>query len=227
MENIDPTASHTDESIVVVPSQTLSSDEFNLLRSVSIKVVRHLGIVGQCNIQFSLNPLCIEYYIIKVNACLIRSSALALKATGYSLGYITAKLALGMNLVDLKNLKSVEVMTISKSFDEAFQKCLRMVDQNFTGFDSYARTITDNEISALTDVNVFILATAFHQGYTIERFYQLTQIDRWFLYQFQAIIQFLVHRFNSSIIQDRALLKQNVWVFLINKLPIPQIKHFD
>ncbi|CAF1373019.1 unnamed protein product [Rotaria sp. Silwood1] len=99
-------------------------------------------------------------------------------------------------------MKSIEVVAISRSFEEAFQKCLRMVDENFTGFEPYERTITDDEISSLTDVNVFILATAFHRGYTIERLYQLTQIDRWFLYKFQAIIQFLIHRFNSSIIQD-------------------------
>ncbi|CAF5014916.1 unnamed protein product, partial [Rotaria sp. Silwood1] len=242
-ENIDPTAPLSDQSIVVVPSQTLSSDEFNLLRSISIKVVRHLGIVGQCNVQFALNPLSVEYYIIKVNIRLTRSSALASRVTGYPLGYITTKLALGMSLIDLKNhityetyscfeptldciaikippwdlkqfvqcshqigMKSIEVVAISRSFEEAFQKCLRMVDENFSGFESYERTITDDEISSVADVNLFILATAFHRGYTIERLYQLTQIDRWFLYKFQAIIQFRVHRFNSSIIQDRSLL---------------------
>ena len=103
MENIDPLGIHTGESIVVAPSQTLSNDEYNLLRSVSIKVVRHLGIVGECNVQFALNPLCSEYYIIEVNARLSRSSALASKATGYPLAYIAAKLALGMSLVELRN----------------------------------------------------------------------------------------------------------------------------
>ena len=103
MENIDPLGIHTGESIVVAPSQTLSNDEYNLLRSVSIKVVRHLGIVGECNVQFALNPSCNEYYIIEVNARLSRSSALASKATGYPLAYIAAKLALGMSLVRLKN----------------------------------------------------------------------------------------------------------------------------
>ena len=103
MENIDPSSLHTDNSIVVAPSHTLSSDEYNVLRSVSIKVVRHLGIVGACNVQFALNPLCIEYYIITVNAGLSCSSASASKATGYPLAYITAKLALGLNLVELTN----------------------------------------------------------------------------------------------------------------------------
>jgi carbamoylphosphate synthase large subunit len=103
MENIDPLALRISESIVVLPSQTLSSDEFNLLRSVSMKVVRHLGIVGQCNVQFALNPLLGEYYIIKVNAQLSRLSALASRATGYPLAYITVKLALQRSLVNLEN----------------------------------------------------------------------------------------------------------------------------
>jgi len=103
MENIDPLGIHTGESIVVAPSQTLSNDEYNLLRSVAIKVVRHLGIVGECNVQFALNPSSNEYYIIEVNARLSRSSALASKATGYPLAYIAAKLALGTSLVQLRN----------------------------------------------------------------------------------------------------------------------------
>jgi carbamoylphosphate synthase large subunit len=101
MENIDPLGFLTGESIVVAPSQTLSNDEFYLLRSVSIKVARYLNIVGECSIQFALNPLCSEYYIMKVNARLSNSSALASKATGYPLAYITAKQALGMSLVEL------------------------------------------------------------------------------------------------------------------------------
>ena len=103
MENIDPLGIHTGESIVVAPSQTLSNDEYNLLRSVSIKVVRHLGIVGECNVQYALNPSRSEYYIIEVHARLSRSSALASKATGYPLAYIAAKLGLGMSLVQLRN----------------------------------------------------------------------------------------------------------------------------
>jgi len=103
MESIDPLGIHIGESIVVAPSRTLSNDEYNLLRSVSIKVVRHLSIVGACSVQFALNPLCIEYYIIKVNAALSRSSALASKATDYPLAYIKANLALGANLPELKN----------------------------------------------------------------------------------------------------------------------------
>lgn len=103
MENFDPLGIHTGESIVVAPSQTLSNDEYNLLRRVAIKVIRHLGVIGECNIQYALNPKSKEYYIIEVNARLSRSSALASKATGYPLAYIAAKLALGIPLPKLKN----------------------------------------------------------------------------------------------------------------------------
>lgn len=103
MENIDRLSLRTDNSIVVAPSQTLSNNEYHLLRSISIKVVRHLSIVGACSVEFALNPASIEYYIIKVNPGLSRSSAFASKATGYPLAYITAKLALGLNLAELTN----------------------------------------------------------------------------------------------------------------------------
>lgn len=103
MENFDPLGIHTGESIVVAPSQTLSDHEYHLLRSVAIKVIRHIGIIGECNIQFALNPNSDEYCIIEVNARLSRSSALASKATGYPLAFIAAKLSLGIDLPSLKN----------------------------------------------------------------------------------------------------------------------------
>ena len=103
MENFDPLGIHTGESIVVAPSQTLSNDDYNMLRNTAIKVIKHLGVVGECNIQYALNPMSKEFFIIEVNARLSRSSALASKATGYPLAYIAAKLALGIPLPDLKN----------------------------------------------------------------------------------------------------------------------------
>jgi carbamoyl-phosphate synthase large subunit len=103
MENFDPMGIHTGESIVVAPSQTLSNAEYHLLRSVSIKAVKHLGIVGECNIQFALDPRSEDYRIIEVNARLSRSSALASKATGYPLAFIAAKLGLGYGLTELQN----------------------------------------------------------------------------------------------------------------------------
>ncbi len=103
MENVDPMGVHTGESIVVAPSQTLSNAEYHLLREISIKVVKHLRIVGECNVQFALNPKSLEYRVIEVNARLSRSSALASKATGYPLAFIAAKLALGKTLNELRN----------------------------------------------------------------------------------------------------------------------------
>uniref|UniRef100_T1PDM8 Carbamoyl-phosphate synthase n=1 Tax=Musca domestica TaxID=7370 RepID=T1PDM8_MUSDO len=103
MENLDPLGIHTGESIVVAPSQTLNNKEYNMLRSTALKVIRHFGVVGECNIQYALNPYSEEYYIIEVNARLSRSSALASKATGYPLAYVAAKLSLGVALPSIKN----------------------------------------------------------------------------------------------------------------------------
>ncbi|MBI3027020.1 carbamoyl-phosphate synthase (glutamine-hydrolyzing) large subunit, partial [Candidatus Woesearchaeota archaeon] len=103
MENFDPMGIHTGESIVVAPSQTLTNSEYHNLRDISIKVIRHLGIVGECNIQYALDPYSEDYRIIEVNARLSRSSALASKATGYPLAFIAAKLALGYSLIEIDN----------------------------------------------------------------------------------------------------------------------------
>ncbi len=103
MENFDPVGIHTGESIVVAPSQTLTNEEYHLLRSASIRVIRGLGIIGECNIQYALNPFSKEFRVIEVNARLSRSSALASKATGYPLAYVAAKLAIGYTLPELKN----------------------------------------------------------------------------------------------------------------------------
>ncbi|KAI0057881.1 carbamoyl-phosphate synthase [Artomyces pyxidatus] len=103
MENFDPLGTHTGDSIVVAPSQTLTDDEYHMLRSAALKVIRHLGVVGECNIQYALNPVSREYCVIEVNARLSRSSALASKATGYPLAYTAAKLALGYTLPELPN----------------------------------------------------------------------------------------------------------------------------
>ncbi len=103
MENFDPLGIHTGESIVVAPSQTLSNDDYHFLRSTAIKIVRHIGIVGECNVQYAYDPQSMDYRVIEVNARLSRSSALASKATGYPLAFVAAKLALGYGLFDLRN----------------------------------------------------------------------------------------------------------------------------
>ena len=103
MENLDPLGIHTGESIVVAPSQTLSNSEYHKLRALAIKIIRHIGIVGECNVQYALDPDSEDYRVIEVNARLSRSSALASKATGYPLAFVAAKLGLGYGLFDLKN----------------------------------------------------------------------------------------------------------------------------
>jgi len=117
MENFDPLGVHTGDSIVIAPSQTLTDDEYHMLRTTAIKVVRHLGIVGECNIQYALDPLSQDYCIIEVNPRLSRSSALASKATGYPLAFVAAKLVLGQLLPDLTN-------SVTKSTTACFEPSL-------------------------------------------------------------------------------------------------------
>jgi carbamoyl-phosphate synthase large subunit len=121
MENFDPLGIHTGESIVVAPSQTLNDSEYHKLRRISIEVIRHLGIVGECNIQYALDPESEDYRIIEVNARLSRSSALASKATGYPLAFVAAKLALGYALMDIEN----RITRVTKScFEPALDYCV-------------------------------------------------------------------------------------------------------
>ncbi|GAB6392605.1 MAG: carbamoyl-phosphate synthase large subunit [Treponematales bacterium] len=121
MENFDPLGIHTGESIVVAPSQTLTDSEYHKLRSIAISVIRHLGIVGECNIQYALDPASEDYRIIEVNARLSRSSALASKATGYPLAFVAAKLALGYRLTEIEN----RITRATKScFESALDYCV-------------------------------------------------------------------------------------------------------
>ena len=117
MENFDPLGIHTGDSIVVAPSQTLSDEDYNMLRTTAVNVIRHLGVVGECNIQYALNPFSKEYCIIEVNARLSRSSALASKATGYPLAYTAAKLGLNIPLNEIKN-------SVTKSTSACFEPSL-------------------------------------------------------------------------------------------------------
>lgn len=248
MENLDPLGIHTGESIVVAPSQTLTDSEYNKLRSTAIKIIRHLGVVGECNVQYALNPSSDEYYIIEVNARLSRSSALASKATGYPLAYIAAKLALGIPLASLTNsvtgkttacfepsldyivvkiprwdlgkfpqvstkigssMKSVgEAMSIGRSFEEAFQKAIRMVEGGH-GFDPYVKTVQEEDLKQPTDKRMFHLAAALKQGYTVERLHEITNIDNWFLYRMKFIIDMYNHleglRGTDAIARDTLL----------------------
>jgi carbamoyl-phosphate synthase large subunit len=134
MENFDPMGIHTGDSIVVAPSQTLTNKEYHMLRSIAIKVIRSLKIIGECNIQFALNPKGDEYYVIEVNARLSRSSALASKATGYPLAYVAAKLAIGYTLPELLNkVTLVTTADFEPSLDYVVVKIPRWEFQKFRG----------------------------------------------------------------------------------------------
>ena len=133
MENFDPLGIHTGDSIVVAPSQTLTDEDFNMLRTTAVNVIRHLGVVGECNIQYALNPFSKEYCIIEVNARLSRSSALASKATGYPLAFIAAKLGLGIPLNEIKNsVTKVTCACFEPSLDYCVVKIPRWDLKKFT-----------------------------------------------------------------------------------------------
>ncbi len=235
MENMDPLGIHTGESIVLAPSQTLNNAEYHTLRTASITIVRSLGIVGECNVQFALDPRTSAYYVIEVNARLSRSSALASKATGYPLAYVAAKLALGYGLTELTNkvtgvtkacfepsldylvvkiprwdlekfkgvdetigtgMKSVgEVMGIGRTFEEAYQKAIRMLDQDFDGATSEKAFSTDNVEDMLasylyvpTPKRMFALALAIKHGIPLQKIADITGIDLWFLQKIKHIV---------------------------------------
>jgi carbamoyl-phosphate synthase large subunit len=231
MENVDPMGIHTGESIVVAPVQTLSASENFRLRSISIKVIRHLGIIGECNIQFALDPHSEDYRIIEVNARLSRSSALASKATGYPLAFIATKLALGHSLMDVKNIitkhtsacfepaldyvtvkyprwdlqkfkkvrlnlgsemKSVgEVMAIGRSFEEALQKSIRMLDVGMQGVvcNELSFKNIEHELAEPTHNRMFAIADAMRRGYSVKKLNRLTKVDPWFLYKIRSIVE--------------------------------------
>ncbi len=234
MENFDPMGVHTGESIVIAPSQTLTNREYHMLREVALKTIRHLGIVGECNIQYALNPVTGDYRVIEVNARLSRSSALASKATGYPLAFVAAKLALGYSLTELKNsvtrkttacfepaldyvvlkiprwdlakfenaaprigteMKSVgEVMAIGRSFEEALQKALRMLNIGADGLSTPRGITFKNKMAVLDEIKnpttrrVFAIADAMRSGVSVEKIHALSRIDPWFLHKMKRIV---------------------------------------
>ena len=233
MENFDPLGIHTGDSIVVAPSQTLTNREYFMLRRTAIKVVRHLGIVGECNIQYALHPESERYCIIEVNARLSRSSALASKATGYPLAYVATKLSLGKNLVSIQNsitktttacfepsldycvlkmprwdlkkfnrvsnklgssmLSVGEVMAIGRTFEEVIQKACRMVNPALDGLEGEDSNIIDEDsdleahLKVPTDTRLFAVQRALERGWSIDKVFELTKIDRWFLNKLKII----------------------------------------
>ena len=141
MENFDPLGIHTGESIVVAPSQTLSNSEYHKLRALSIKIIRHIGIVGECNVQYAFDPNSEDYRVIEVNARLSRSSALASKATGYPLAFVAAKLAMGYGLFELKN-------SVTKTTSAFFEPALDYVVCKIPRWDLSKFHCVDKELGS-------------------------------------------------------------------------------
>ncbi len=232
MENFDPLGIHTGESIVVAPTCSLTEEQVSMLQDLSKQCIRHLNIVGECNIQYALHAETNDYRIIEVNARLSRSSALASKATGYPLAFVAAKIALGYTLDEIgemgtpnsayvapqldylickiprwdlnkfagvshrigSSMKSVgEIMSIGRTFEEIIQKGLRMIGQGMHGFvgnDHTRFTNLDDELANPTDLRIFAIAQALEEGYSIERIYELTKIDPWFIGKLKNIVDY-------------------------------------
>ena len=234
MENFDPLGIHTGESIVVAPTCSLTAAQVTMLQELSKKCIRHLGIVGECNIQYAFNADTDDYRVIEVNARLSRSSALASKATGYPLAFVAAKIGLGYTLDEIgemgtpnsayvapsldylickiprwdltkfagvsrrigSSMKSVgEIMSIGRTFEEIIQKGLRMIGQGMHGFVGNDHTKFDNlddELANPTDLRIFAIAQALEEGYSIERIFDLTKIDPWFIGKLKNIVDYKV-----------------------------------
>lgn len=230
MENFDPLGIHTGESIVVAPTCSLTEEQVTMLQDLSKKCIRHLGIVGECNIQYAFNAETNDYRVIEVNARLSRSSALASKATGYPLAFVAAKIGLGYTLDEIgemgtpnsaykapeldylickiprwdltkfagvsrrigSSMKSVgEIMSIGRTFEEIIQKGLRMIGQGMHGFVGNDHTKFENlddELANPTDLRIFAIAQALEEGYSIERIFDLTKIDPWFIGKLKILL---------------------------------------
>ncbi|NTV23855.1 MAG: carbamoyl-phosphate synthase (glutamine-hydrolyzing) large subunit [Nanoarchaeota archaeon] len=245
MENLDPMGIHTGESIVVAPSQTLTNRQYHMLRSASLKVIRHFKILGECNIQYALDPRSDTYRVIEVNARLSRSSALASKATGYPLAYVAAKIACGKSLSDIDNritkatkacfepsldyivvkiprwdlqkfkrvsttlsseMKSVgEVMAIARTFEEAIQKAIRMLDIGEEGLLSEIEfDDLDSALKTPTDKRIFAIAKAL-KTMSVEKIAGLTNIDPWFLYKIKEIAEMRIAKEPASLRKAKML----------------------
>ncbi|HOM27281.1 MAG TPA: carbamoyl-phosphate synthase large subunit, partial [bacterium] len=236
MENVDPMGVHTGDSMVVAPAQTLAPSEYNTLVDMCKKIIRSIGVIGGCNIQFAVSPENGEIYVIEVNPRLSRSSALASKATGYPIARIATKLAVGYTLDEIKNqitgkttafseptvdyvvfkmprftfekfpgadtslttsMKSVgEVMAIGRTFKEALQKGLRALEIGRYGLcDDKKDTLPEiEEIEEKLKIpnreRIYYIRYALKKGMGIDKIYELSKIDKWFIHQIKEIVDF-------------------------------------
>ncbi|WP_058305816.1 carbamoyl-phosphate synthase (glutamine-hydrolyzing) large subunit [Gracilibacillus massiliensis] len=233
MENFDPVGVHTGDSIVVAPSQTLTDRQYQMLRTSSVRVIRELGVIGGCNIQFALNPENDDYIIIEVNPRVSRSSALASKATGYPIARIAAKVALGYHLDEVINpitgdtyasfepaidyiaakiprwpfdkftqadrllgtqMKATgEVMSLARNFPTAINKAIRSLEigldsLHLPGVEKLSEEELHEALDKATDERLFVVAEALRRGMTVDQIHDITQINNYFLYELEAMI---------------------------------------
>lgn len=249
MENVLAMKAHTGDNIVVAPSQTIDNHEYHMLRSAALRATKHVGIVGECNIQYALDPRSDRYAAIEINPRLSRSSALASKATGYPLAYMSAKIGIGYSLSELVNritknttacfepsldyivckhprwdfakfelvnrnlgptMKSVgEVMAVGRTFEESLQKSIRMLDVGKDGLvlnRTNGKKYTDEEIeyklSHPDDQILYNVAVALKMEISVERIYQLSAIDPWFIEKIKNIINVEAELVKESLEKD-------------------------
>lgn len=252
MENVLSMKAHTGDNIVVAPSQTIDNHEYHMLRSAALRATKHVGIVGECNIQYALAPDSDKYVAIEINPRLSRSSALASKATGYPLAYMSAKIGLGYNLSELENritknttacfepsldyivckhprwdfgkfelvnrrlgptMKSVgEVMAVGRTFEESLQKAIRMLDIGNDGLvlnrvteKKYTEEEIEHKLSHHDDQILYHVAVALKMGICVERIYELSSIDPWFIEKIRNIVS-TEERLKDSATLDESLL---------------------
>lgn len=254
IENLDPMGVHTGESTVISPCQTLDNYEYQNMRSVAQEVAKSIDLVGECNVQFALNPNGYDFYVIETNPRMSRSSALASKATGYPLAYVAAKLGLGYKLYevlnkvsgttcacfepsldyvvikiprwDLQKFENVdqslgtemmsvgEVMSIGRSFEEAIQKAVRMLDIGEPGVVAgkiYESQMSKEEVLKLLKARrpywFLYGAKAFKEGATVDEVYEATGISKFFLYKIKGIVEFYEDLKKKKTISRKILLK--------------------
>ena len=235
MENVLSMKVHTGDNIVVAPSQTIDNHEYHMLRSAALRATKHVGIVGECNIQYALDSNSDRYVAIEINPRLSRSSALASKATGYPLAYMSAKIGLGYNLSELVNritksttacfepsldyivckhprwdfekfelvnrrlgptMKSVgEVMAVGRTFEESFQKAIRMLDIGNDGLVlnrsngiKYTEEEIEYKLSHHDDQILYHVAIALKMEISVNRIYELSTVDPWFIEKIKNIV---------------------------------------
>ena len=236
MENVLSMKVHTGDNIVVAPSQTINNHEYHTLRSAAIRATKHVGIVGECNIQYALDSDSDRYVAIEINPRLSRSSALASKATGYPLAYMSAKIGLGYSLPELVNritkvttacfepsldyivckhprwdfekfelvnrklgvtMKSVgEVMAVGRTFEESLQKAIRMLDIGKDGLvlnrangQKFDVEDIEDHLQHHDDFILYFVAAALKKGITVQKIYDLSSIDPWFIEKIKNIVE--------------------------------------